>query len=82
MVYTSIDNKKIKELKKLNNKKYRAQSNLFLIEGEHLVLEAYKKRLLEELFLEENTKLDLDVKTSYLSRNVIKFISELDISFR
>lgn len=78
MIYTSTDNKKIKELKKLNIKKYRDQSNLFLVEGEHLVLEAYKKGLLEELFLEENTTLDLDVKTSYLSRNVIKFISELD----
>lgn len=78
MIYTSTDNKKIKELKKLNIKKYRDQSNLFLVEGEHLVLEAYKKGLLEELFLEENAVLDLDVKTSYLSRNVIKFISELD----
>lgn len=78
MIYTSTDNKKIKELKKLNIKKYRDQSNSFLVEGKHLVLEAYKKGLLEELFLEENTKLDLDVKTSYLSRNVIKFISELD----
>ena len=78
MIYTSTDNKKIKELKKLNIKKYRDQSNSFLVEGEHLVLEAYKKGLLEELFLEENTKLDLDVKTSYLSCNVIKFISELD----
>ena len=78
MVYTSTDNKKIKELKKLNIKKYRDQTNTFLIEGEHLVLEAYKKGLLEELFLEENTKLDLDVKTSYLSYNVIKYISELE----
>lgn len=78
MIYTSTDNKKMKELKKLNIKKYRDQSNSFLVEGEHLVLEAYKKGLLEELFLEENTKLDLYVKTSYLSRNVIKFISELD----
>lgn len=78
MIYTSTDNKKIKELKKLSIKKYRDQSNFFLVEGEHLVLEAYKKGLLEELFLEENATLDLDVKTSYLSRNVIKFISELD----
>lgn len=78
MIYTSTDNKKIKELKKLNIKKYRDQSNSFLVEGEHLVLEAYKKGLLEELFLEENTKLDLDVKTSYLSYNVIKYISELE----
>lgn len=78
MVYTSIENKKIKELKKLNIKKYRDQSNTFLIEGEHLVLEAYKKGVLEELLLEENTKLDIDIKTSYLSRQVIKYISELD----
>lgn len=78
MVYTSIDNKKIKELKKLNMKKYRDESNLFLIEGEHLVLEAYKKGVLKELLLEENTKLNLDVDTSYLSRNVIKYLSELD----
>ena len=78
MVYTSIDNKKIKELKKLNMKKYRDESNLFLIEGEHLVLEAYKKGVLKELLLEETTKLNLDVDTSYLSRNVIKYLSELD----
>lgn len=78
MVYTSTDNKKIKELKKLNMKKYRDENNLFLIEGEHLVLEAYKKGVLEELLLEENTKLDLDVETSYLSKNVLKYISELD----
>ena len=78
MIYTSIDNKKIKELKKLNMKKYRDDSNLFLVEGEHLVLEAYKKGVLKELLLEENTKLDLDVETSYLSHNVIKYISELD----
>ncbi len=78
MLYTSIENKKIKELKKLNIKKYRDQSNTFLIEGKHLVLEAYKKGLLEELLLEENTTLDIDIKTSYLSRQVIKYISELD----
>lgn len=78
MIYTSVENKKIKEIKKLNEKKYRDKSSTFLIEGEHLVLEAYKKGLLEELLLEENTKLNLEVKTSYLSRNVIKYISELD----
>ena len=78
MTYTSIDNKKIKELKKLNMKKYRDESDLFLVEGEHLVLEAYKKGVLKELLLEENTKLDLDVETSYLSKNVLKYISELD----
>ena len=51
MVYTSIENEKIKEIKKLNQKKYRDKSALFLVEGEHLVLEAYKSGYLKELLL-------------------------------
>ena len=51
MVYSSIDNNKIKDLKKLNNKKYRDKKGLFLVEGRHLILEAYKTGLLKELFL-------------------------------
>ena len=51
MLYTSIENKKIKELKKLNTKKYRDLNNLFIVEGEHLVLEAYKNGVLKELIL-------------------------------
>ena len=78
MLYTSTQNEKIKNLHKLNNKKYRDETSLFLIEGEHLVLEAYKKGYLKELLLEENTNLDIAVPTSYLARNVMKFISELD----
>lgn len=78
MIYTSTENKKVKELKKLNTKKYRDDSGLFLVEGEHLVLEAYKSGYLHELLLEENISLDLDIDTSYLSRGVIKYISELD----
>ena len=78
MVYRSIDNKKVKELKKLNIKKYRDSSNFFLVEGEHLVLEAYKHGYLKELLLEENTNIDLNIDKSYLSHNVIKYVSELD----
>lgn len=78
MLYTSTQNEKIKNLRKLNNKKYRDENSLLLIEGEHLVLEAYKKGYLKELLLEENTSLNIDVPTSYLTSNVMKFISELD----
>lgn len=42
MLYSSIDNKKIKDIKKLTQKKYRDSQGLFLVEGEHLVIEAYK----------------------------------------
>lgn len=78
MLYTSIENKKIKELKKLNTKKYRDLNNLFIVEGEHLVLEAYKNGVLKELILEENTKLNLNVETNYATYNVLKYISNLD----
>ena len=78
MLYSSIENKKIKEIKKLNTKKYRDLTNLFIVEGEHLVLEAYKNGVLKELILEENEQFKLDVTISYVTLNVLKYISELD----
>lgn len=78
MLYSSVDNNKIKDLKKLQTKKYRDKKNLFLVEGRHLVLEAYKTDYLKELFLEENEFLPLDVMTSYMTNNVKNYLSELD----
>ena len=78
MLYTSIENKKIKEIKKLNEKKYRDKTNLFIVEGEHLVLEAYKTGFLKELFLDKDTLFPLDVETNYVTNNVLKYISNLD----
>ena len=78
MLYSSLDNNKIKDIKKLHIKKYRDKKNLFLVEGRHLVLEAYKTGLLKELFLEENELLPLDVMTSYMTNNVKNYLSELD----
>ncbi len=77
MLYSSIENKKIKNIKKLYTKKYRDEYNEFLIEGEHLVLEAYKKGILKELILEEGTDFKLDIETSYVTSSVLKYISEL-----
>ena len=78
MLYTSTENKKIKYIKKLNKKKYRDEYNEFLIEGEHLVIEAYKCGILKELILEEGSNFNLDINTSYVTSNILKFISELD----
>ena len=78
MLYTSIENKKIKELKKLRTKKYRDKKQEFLVEGKHLVLEAYKTGHLKELFLEQDELFPLPVPTHYLSNNVIHYVTELE----
>lgn len=78
MVYTSTDNKTIKNLKKLTIKKYRDQESLFLIEGEHLILEAYKCGLLKKIILPENSNFILNVETMYVSNSVLKYLSELE----
>lgn len=82
MLYSSINNKKIKEYKRLKEKKYRDKTNTFLVEGPHLVEEAYKNGYLKELLLEENTEYNLDVETNYLTKNVIKFISSLETPYQ
>lgn len=78
MLYSSVDNKKIKEFKKLSQKKYRDEANTFLIEGKHLIEEAYMEGYLKELLLEENTNYNLDIETNYATKNVIAYLSELD----
>ncbi len=78
MLYTSIENKRIKEIKKLNNKKYRKETGLFIIESEHLIKEAYKNGYLKELFLLENTEYKLNIETNYVTEKVMKYITELD----
>lgn len=80
MVYTSIENDLIKDIKKLHLKKYRDKKKTFLIETPHLVLEAFKTGYLEELILEENELFPLDVRTINVSNNVINYLSELNSS--
>ena len=78
MLYTSVENKKIKEIKKLNQKKYRDLNNEFKIEGEHLVLEAYKSGYLKTLIIEENQNFKLDIDTIEVTDNIIKYLSEVE----
>lgn len=77
LIYTSIQNDKIKEIAKLKDKKFRDQTNLFLVEGEHLVLEAYKNGYLKTLIKEEKETLVLDVETLVVNDKVLKHISTL-----
>lgn len=82
MTIDSVDNKKIKNIRKLNQKKYRDETNEFLVEGIHLVKEAYKEGLLKEVILEENEEIDFKVDTTYVTYNVIKSISSLDTPYK
>ncbi len=78
MLYTSIENKKMKEIKKLNTKKYRDQTGLFLVEGEHLILEAYQTGYLMELILKEGSTCTLNAQKSYVTESVLKRLTELE----
>ena len=78
MVYTSIENKKIKELNKLKKKKYRDLSDTFLVEGEHLIREAEACGCLKELYLLEGTDFSTMVPVHYVSNTVMRYVSSLE----
>lgn len=78
MLITSVHNNHIKELVKLKDKKQRDLTNTFLIETKHLVLEAYKAGLIQELILEQNEIFPIDVPTTYVSKEVLKKLSSMD----
>ena len=60
MIITSLENNKIKDLVKLQSKKYRDSTNMFLVEGEHLVEEVNKSNLLKEVFVLEGDSFNID----------------------
>ena len=76
--YVYDENERIKNLCKLEKKKYRDLTNTYLVEGEHLVEEAYKSRCLKELLVSEDYHGSLvDVPCTYYSREVMKKISSM-----
>ena len=76
MIIESTSNNKIKDIRKLNEKKYRDEEKKYIIEGEHLVLEAYKAGNLEEVILCDRD-IDLDVEKIFVTETVMKTISTL-----
>ena len=80
MIITSVNNEHIKDLIKLKEKKYRDETNMFLVETRHLVLEAFKKGLVKELILEKDELFPIDVDTIYVSREVMKKLSSTESS--
>ena len=78
----SLDNKKIKELRKLKDKKYKKKEKKYLVEGIHLVLEAYKKGDLLEIILGENEDVDILVSKVYVSNQILKSLSSLETPYK
>lgn len=74
---TSISNQLIKDIYQLKQKKYRNQTRQFMIEGLHLVEEAYKNKILkivlsnDELLLNKFT----DVRTILVNNQIIEKLS-------
>lgn len=77
MIYSSVHNEKIREIKDLNNKSTRDEKGLFLVEGEHLIIEAYKKNILKEIIVLDNYEIDVNVPKIVVTENVMKYISNL-----
>lgn len=74
-IITSLDNKKIKNFSRLLIKKYRDEENKFLVEGEHLVQEAYKAGILLEVVQTNDYNGKFDIETTYVTYEVIKKLS-------
>ena len=78
MVITSLDNEKVKGLVKLQKRKYRDLTNTFIVEGMHLVLEAYKANIATELIVLEEEVIPIKLPYTYVSFEVMKKISTMD----
>ncbi len=81
MVIESVNNERIKEIRKLKEKKHRDKEKKFLVEGEHLALEAYKSGNLETLIICDGYDYDMDVNKIFVTKDVIKSISELETPY-
>ena len=76
-VITSLDNKKIKNICRLQEKKYRDEVGLFLVETNNILEEAYNSNLLEEVYVLEGYECIYEVPKYYVSLNVMKKMSSL-----
>lgn len=76
MHITSINNEYIKEISKLNEKKYRDKSNKYLIEGLHLVNEALKYDIIDTIIIREDFCYETNIKHIIVSSEVMKKLSD------
>lgn len=75
MLITSLDNPKIKKYLKLKTKKYRDLEKMFLIEGEHLVKEAFQNNVLVDLLVLDGYPIDFNFNYTNITLNIMKKLS-------
>ena len=75
MIITSVNNERIKYIKKLRNTKFQEQERLFIIEGEHLVKEAQNSGVLTLTL--STLDLDYGVENIMVTSRVLKSITNL-----
>lgn len=78
MLITSLENDKIKKYLKLKEKKYRDEYGMFLVEGEHLVVEAYRTGLLQEILIDQDEVTVLDSEITYVTKEILAKLSNLE----
>ena len=75
MVITSLENNKVKDVVKLQSKKYRDLTNCFVVETEHLVEEVKKIGIVKELFVVGEGN---DTNINYVTEDVMKKMSSME----
>lgn len=72
---TSVNNEYIKSLLKLNDKKNRYKERKYIIEGFHLVNEAYKAGILQEILTVKEKKEYSEINQTIVSEQIINKLS-------
>ncbi len=76
MLITSINNEQVKKWTKLQQSKYRKEFESFIVEGEHLIVEACKAGIVSELIILAGYDYKLPgIACTYVSKEVMKKIS-------
>ena len=77
-VITSSSNSKVKYWSSLSQKKYRDLEGVYLVEGEHLVLEAIRKNLVVEIIACEDYQVNYLGDIYYVTYDILKKISKVE----
>lgn len=82
MTITSVNNELVKYWIKLRKNKYMKEEKKYIVETAHLVEEALKSQIVDEIIILENEKLNIscDVKVNVVSERVMNKISLLTTS--